>query len=236
MMRARRLPEGAAVAAPSGNPKGLSSADKDGRLGTMAEWPTREQIYARVDELFRMEYPDAPAQLSATDPGHANWREAWLRYRDVVVNDVVDRAYWDEHPDAPVQIDPNNPDHQRYQATWLALRELILSNTPEPPLEAGEVSASDLRNNCLELISYSWDQIRTELHSDIRATVETMIDSYLTAVRDGTAPDQWLSERVVLTSNEDPEHKVHLQVRAFHYQGRHTGGLEDFKVDKPLTT
>jgi hypothetical protein len=140
------------------------------------------------------------------------------------------------HPDAPIKIDPNNPAHERYEAIWLALREAILVNAPEPPLEAGEIDVSQLRSMCYELVAYRWDEIREELHSDIRATIETMIDNYVTAVRAGTAPNIWLSDVVELASNEDPEHKVKLRLQAFFYQGRHTGGLEIFEIEKPLST
>jgi hypothetical protein len=204
--------------------------------GGVVEWPTREELYVQVDEWFRRDHPDAPAVLSADAPAHAEWRESWLRMRAVLLDEIVNRAYWDMHPDAPIKIDPNNPAHERYEAIWLALREAILVNAPEPPLEAGEIDVSQLRSMCYELVAYRWDEIREELHSDIRATIETMIDNYVTAVRAGTAPNIWLSDVVELASNEDPEHKVKLRLQAFFYQGRHTGGLEIFEIEKPLST
>jgi hypothetical protein len=201
----------------------------------MVDWPTREELYAQVDEWFRRDHPDAPARLSADAPGHAEWREDWLRMRDVLLDEIVNRAYWDMHPDAPIKIDPDNPAHERYEAIWLALRQAILVNAPEPPLDAGEIDVSQLRSMCYELVAYRWDEIREELHSDIRATIETMIDNYVTAVRDGTAPNIWESGIVELTSNEDPDHKVKIQLHAMFYQGHHTGGLDPFEIEKPLS-
>jgi hypothetical protein len=200
------------------------------------EYPTREQLYAEVDDWFRSERPDAPATFSKDAPEHAELRKEWIGIRDVILAEYVNRMYWELYPDAPVKIDPADPAHQRYEQAWLQIRDQIMSAAPMPPVHEGELDLSRVRASCFELMAYSWPQIREELHSDLRATVETMVDAYRSAIEEGRiAPDaSWKSDVVEIVSNEDPEHKVRLQLFAVFYQGVYDGGLEVFEVLHPL--
>ena len=200
------------------------------------EYPTREQLYAEVDDWFRSERPDAPATFSKDAPEHEALRKEWIGIRDVILAEYVNRVYWELYPDAPIKIDPADPAHDRYERGWLEIRDQIMSAAPQPPVHEGELDLSRIRASCLEHIEYRLDEIREELHSDIRATVETMVDNYRTALRDGTvsSDDQWRSGVVEITSNEDPGHAVKLQMFAVFYNGVYDGGLDVFEVVKPL--
>ena len=159
-----------------------------------------------------------------------------LAIRDVILAEYVNRLYWELYPDAPIKIDPGDPAHDRYEKGWLELRDQIMSNAPQPPINDGELDLSRVRADAFELMAYSLPQIREELYQDLRATVETMIDTYRTALRDGrVAPDDhWKSDLVEIASNEDPQHKVQLRMFAFLYEGMYQGGLDVFEVVKPL--
>jgi hypothetical protein len=67
----------------------------------MSEPITRTELYWRVDNAFHENHPDAPQHLSATDPAHQRWREAWIAERDRQLNEEVNRVYWARYPDAP---------------------------------------------------------------------------------------------------------------------------------------
>jgi hypothetical protein len=76
----------------------------------MVNVPSKDELYTRIDQEFHEQYPDAPGQLSASDPAHSGWREKWIEIRDFRLNDECSRVYWAENPDAPTEIDPSNPD------------------------------------------------------------------------------------------------------------------------------
>ena len=99
----------------------------------MVNVPTKDELYTRIDQEFHQQYPDAPGQLSASDPAHADWRKKWIDIRDMRLNDECNRVYWAENPDAPTEIQPNNPDHNRFEKSWLEIRERIMANSPDAP-------------------------------------------------------------------------------------------------------
>jgi hypothetical protein len=199
------------------------------------DYPTREQLFGEVDAWFSSQRPDAPATFSKDSPEHAALREEWVGIRDVILAEYVNRVYWELYPDAPIKIDPDDPAHDRYERGWLEIRDKIMSAAPQPPVNEGALDLSRVRASCLEHIEYRMDEIRDELYSDLRATVETMVDNYRTGLNDGTvaADDQWRSGVVVVTSNEDPGHAVKLEVFAVFHQGVFDGGLDVFEVVKP---
>jgi hypothetical protein len=202
------------------------------------EYPTREQLYAEVDAWFRSERPSAPAKFSKDAPEHAELRKEWIGIRDVILAEYVNRVYWELYPDAPIKIDPDDPAHDRYERGWLEIRDRIMSAAPQPPVHEGELDLSRVRASCLEHIEYVMDQIREELYSDLRATVETMVDNYRTAIDTGVigATDSWTSDVVEVVSNEDPEHKVRLRMFAVFHEDVYDGGLDLLEVVKPLTS
>jgi hypothetical protein len=202
------------------------------------DYPTREQLYAEVDDWFRSERPDAPAKFSKDAPEHEALRKEWVGIRDVILAEYVNRVYWEVYPDAPIKIDPADPAHDRYEKGWLEIRDQIMSAAPQPPVHEGERDLSRIRASALEHIEYRLTEIREELHSDIRATIETMVDNYRSAIETGAIgpTDSWKSDLVEVISNEDPEHKVQLKLFAVFYQDVYDGGLEVFEVVKPLAS
>jgi hypothetical protein len=111
----------------------------------MVNVPTKDELYTRVDQEFHQEHPEAPGQLSASDPAHADWRRKWLEIRDFRLNEECNRIYWAENPDAPIEIDPNNPDHARFQRSWLEIRDQIMANSPDAPDQLAFVDLSYVR-------------------------------------------------------------------------------------------
>lgn len=198
----------------------------------LMEWPTREQIYAEVDEMFRREHPMA-LPLTRDGKDDEPLRREWLSMRDWVLNEHVNRVYWEMYPDAPVKIDPDNPAHDQYERGWIEIRDRIMSLAPQPPINDGEIDLSHVRSSALEHLEIVLYQIRPELHSDLRATIETFVMRYAEHVQDG-GNDSWESDVVEIPSNEDPEHKVRLQLFAVHYEDYYQGGLKVLEVSKPL--
>lgn len=111
----------------------------------MVNVPTRDELYTRVDQEFHQMYPDAPGQLSASNPAHADWRTKWIELRDMRLNEECNRVYWAENPDAPVEIEPNNPAHDRFQKSWIDIRDRIMANCPDAPDQLAFVDLSYVR-------------------------------------------------------------------------------------------
>src|SRR5262245_25674603 len=105
-------------------------------MGDFPAIPTKDELYKRVNDWFYSTHPDAPEPLDARDPAQEQWRRAWTKLRDDLLNAEVDRVYWESYPDAPHHIDPSNPAHQAYQKAWTDIRAWIMDMTPEmAPLE-----------------------------------------------------------------------------------------------------
>lgn len=109
----------------------------------MVDEPTREELYAQVDSVFREQHPEAPQRLHRTKPEHAELRADWIFIRDTLLNGEVNRIYWETYPDAPHKIDPANPAHREFQDGWLEIRDRILSKSPEPEEDDGDGPAAD---------------------------------------------------------------------------------------------
>ena len=184
----------------------------------MANYKTKEELYAEVDRLFRDEYPDAPAQLSKDDPSQEALRRDWLTYRDVVLSSEADRIYWELHPEAPIKIDPQDPAQHRWVAVWNEIYQRVASFSPQPPFGVFEMDQTAMRASILDGIALYLDQIRPDLHSDVRWTVETWLGTYREMVSDGrlTSGQYWEAPYVDLVSNEDETHSVRLGLIVYH--------------------
>lgn len=150
----------------------------------MVNVPSKDELYTRVDQEFHEQYPDAPGQLSASNPAHADWRQKWIEIRDFRLNDECNRVYWAENPDAPTEIDPNNPDHNRYEKAWIEIRDRIMANTPDAPNEMAFVDLSYIRygiNNWFVAI----DAHLRHVKPDVEAWLDTAIAEVEQAHRDG---------------------------------------------------
>jgi hypothetical protein len=147
----------------------------------MVNVPSRDELYTRIDQEFHQQYPDAPGQLSASDPAHADWRKKWIEIRDFRLNDECNRVYWAENPDAPTEIDPKNPDHERYQKSWLEIRDQIMSNSPDAPNELAFVDLSYIRygvNNWFVAIDSHLRHLRSEVESWLNDAVTEIEKAY----------------------------------------------------------
>jgi len=150
----------------------------------MVNVPTKDELYTRIDQEFHEQYPEAPGQLSASDPAHADWRQKWLAIRDYRLNDECNRVYWAENPDAPTEIDPNNRDHDRFEKSWLDIRERIMANCPDAPNDLAFVDLSYIRygvNNWFVMI----DRHLHHLKADVEAWLDVAVAEIEQAYRDG---------------------------------------------------
>ena len=150
----------------------------------MVNVPTRDELYTRVDQEFHEQYPDAPGQLSASNPAHADWRKKWTDIRDYRLNEECNRVYWAENPDAPTEIDPHNPDHQRFQQSWLEIRDGIMSNSPDAPNDLVFEDLSYVRygiNSWFVAIEHNLDHMKPE----VEAWLDVAVAEIEQAHRDG---------------------------------------------------
>jgi hypothetical protein len=83
--------------------------------------PTRTELHAEVDRLFREQHPDAPKKLDPDDPGQASLVEAWLEIRDTVVNEWTNKVFYEHFP-AAGKLDPNDPGDEQLIGYWLDIR------------------------------------------------------------------------------------------------------------------
>ena len=198
----------------------------------MVNVPTKDELYTRVDQEFHQQYPDAPGQLSASDPAHADWRKKWIEIRDFRLNDECNRVYWAENPDAPTEIDPNNPDHSRFEKSWLDIRERIMSNSPDAPNDTVFVDLSYVRygvNNWFVAI----DNHLRHMKPDVEAWLDVAVAEIEQAHRDGRivhAPNEYWegTPRVFPTGRTAPSaENIKLTPRAqYDTDGVLWGGVE----------
>lgn len=150
----------------------------------MVNVPTKDELYTRVDQEFHQQYPEAPGQLSASDPNHTEWRQKWLEIRDMRLNDECNRVYWAENPDAPIEIDPNNPAHDRYQKSWIEIRDQIMANCPDAPDQLAFVDLSYIRYGINNWFTAIDDKLR-HMKPDVQAWLDVAVAEIEQAHRDG---------------------------------------------------
>jgi len=150
----------------------------------MVNVPTKDELYTRVDQEFHQQYPDAPGQLSASDPAHADWRKKWIEIRDYRLNDECNRVYWAENPDAPTEIDPNNPDHNRFEKSWLEIRERIMANSPDAPDQMAFVDLSYVRWGINNWFVMADDNLR-HMKPEVESWLDVAVAEVEQAHRDG---------------------------------------------------
>jgi hypothetical protein len=118
----------------------------------MADIPTTEDLYAKVDEMFRSMYPDAPTRLDPNIATHKDWIKSWAWLKESILADEANRVYWATYPDAPTQIDPGNPDHLPYVEAWNAIAEAIRTNGE---MVTGASSFIDYSHVTADLLEYA---------------------------------------------------------------------------------
>jgi hypothetical protein len=91
--------------------------------------PTRTELHAEVDRLFREQHPDAPAKLDPKDPDQSDLVHAWLAIRDKVANEWTNKVFFEHFP-AAGKLDPTDPGDQQLIDYWLDIRNLIRDGTP----------------------------------------------------------------------------------------------------------
>ncbi len=198
----------------------------------MTEPITRTELYWRVDSVFHERYPDAPQQLSATDPAHEHWRKAWITERDHQLNEEVNRVYWARYPDAPTKLDESSPEWEPWRVSWQNIWHEVMDNAPEP----GEVELQNAVSDegVLDL-SHIKAAVREQLvdsnrdHLLIADTFEQAValaDRLCEKVGEqamaaGTVDGEWVSPEESITGLGDE--KVTLQVTGWWGYGHFTG-------------
>lgn len=175
----------------------------------MANIPTREELYAEVDRLFRQDFPDAPDQLSRNRPEDEWYRDAWLAIRDKVLYSITDEVFFDGAPGAPYPLDPDNPDHDSYVREWIDIRDAIMNNAPLPPVgdiddPAHVVDMHFVRQGIEESMARLLDTMPPDVHDEIRRVADSAPDQIYDAFLLGEVPTagQWFSEPVLLVIPE----------------------------------
>ena len=92
--------------------------------------PTRQQLNAEVDLMFREFFPDAPKQLNPNDPKQADLVDTWLGVRDGILNQWTDKVFFSFFPNAPKRLDPNNTDDAQLIEFWGDIRHQIRDGPP----------------------------------------------------------------------------------------------------------
>jgi hypothetical protein len=150
----------------------------------MVNVPTKDELYTRVDQEFHTQYPEAPGQLSASDPSHADWRQKWIDIRDFRLNEECNRVYWAQNPDAPIEIEPNNPDHDRFQKSWIDIRDKIMANCPDAPDQMAFVDLSYIRYGVHNWFTAIDDKLR-HMKPEVEAWLDVAVAEIEQAHRDG---------------------------------------------------
>jgi hypothetical protein len=86
--------------------------------------PTRTELLAETERLFREQQPDAPQQLDPKDPKQTEFVKAWLAIRDDVVNEWTNKVFFERFPNAG-KLDPNDPGDDQLIAYWRDIRDQI---------------------------------------------------------------------------------------------------------------
>jgi hypothetical protein len=198
----------------------------------MTEPITRTELYWRVDSAFHETFPDAPQQLSATDPAQQRWREQWIAERDHQLNEEVNRVYWARYPDAPTKLDDASPEWEKWRVSWTNIWHEVMDNAPQP----GEVQLQNAVSNDGTLdLSHIKAAVRERM-VDAQKDGIVLLDTFEQAVAlgdrlcedvgaqamaAGTVDGKWQSaeESVTGLGNE----KVVLQVTGWWGDGQFTG-------------
>jgi hypothetical protein len=198
----------------------------------MTEPITRTELYWRVDNWFHENYPDAPQQLSATDPAHQRWREVWIAQRDHQLNEEVNRVYWARYPDAPTKLDDSSPEWEKWRVSWTNLWHEVMDRAPEP----GEVQLQNAVSNDGQLdlshIKAAVREMLVDAHKDhvvledtfeeaVRLADQLCEEVGAQAMAAGTVDGSWQSREASVKGlgNE----KVELQVTGWWGDGYFTG-------------
>jgi len=198
----------------------------------MSEPITRTELYWRVDNAFHENHPDAPQQLSATDPAHQSWREAWIAERDRQLNEEVNRVYWARYPDAPTKLDESSPEWEKWRVSWQNIWHEVMDNAPSPGEVQLQNAVSDDGTLDLSHIKAAVREQLVDMHKD-RVVIEDTFEQAVVladrlcenvgarAMAAGTVDGAWVSpeESVMGLGNE----KVEIQVTGWWGYGHFTG-------------
>lgn len=83
-----------------------------------ATLPTRPQLNAEVDRIFREFFPNAPKRLDPNDPTQADLVDTWLGIRDGILDQWTDIIFFSFFPNAPKKLDPSKPDDAQLIEFW----------------------------------------------------------------------------------------------------------------------
>ena len=208
-------------------------------MGDFPEVPTREELYAKVNDWFAATHPDAPEALHPTSAEHAEWRREWLRLRDDLLNAETNRIYWEAYPTGPEKIDPSNPEHDAYEQAWLDIRRWILDNTPDPfgeqEMAEAEVRYREVLEGLGGQLGEDLDPILSEVPDDVRDSLLDAIEGFelevSNAYKAGEVPElkgdtRWYGTWREFTSASEPAKGVKIRPWAYMQYGRLGAGLE----------
>jgi hypothetical protein len=92
--------------------------------------PTRKQLNAEVDRMFREFLPDAPKKLDPKDPKQADLVDTWLGIRDGILDQWTDKVFFSFFPNAPKKLDPSKSDDAQLIKFWSDIRHQIRDGPP----------------------------------------------------------------------------------------------------------
>jgi hypothetical protein len=201
----------------------------------MTEPITRTELYWRVDNWFHEAYPDAPQQLSATDPAHQSWREAWIVGRDRMLNQEVDRVYWDRYPDAPRQLDDSSPEWEKWRVSWTNIWHEVMDNAPQPGevqlqnavSDDGKLDLSHIKASVTEQLIGQNKQgmvLQDTFEEAVRLAERLCDEVGALAMAAGTVDGSWKSKEDSVRGLGDE--KVTIQVTGWWGDGYFTGVAE----------
>ena len=198
----------------------------------MTEPMTRTELYWSVDYAFHENFPDAPQQLSATDPAHERWRQAWIAERDRQLNEEVNRVYWARYPDAPTKLDDSSPEWEPYRVSWRNIWDEVMERAPSP--DDVQVQNAVSNDGTLDL-SHLKAAVREQMvdmrkdHVVIEDTFEQAValadrlceNVGAQAMAAGTTEGQWVSPEESVSGLGDE--KVEIQVTGYWGYGQFIG-------------
>jgi outer membrane protein OmpA-like peptidoglycan-associated protein len=103
--------------------------------------PTRTELHAEVERLFRPQHPAAPQKLDPKDPKQAEFVKAWIAIRDDVLNEWTNKVFFEHFPNAG-KLDPTDPGDQELIGYWRDIRDQIRDDKePRHNWDAGRGTA-----------------------------------------------------------------------------------------------
>jgi len=173
--------------------------------------PTREELYAKVNEVYWERFPDAPRRLSRSDDDAA-WRDVWLQFRDLMLNSETNRVYWELFPNAPEKLDPDNPDDNVYVNAWLEIRDAIISNSPLPPGdddgypdEDHDIDMSYARRGLYRGLDRALEIVDPDHHQEVREYFDAAFEEIRERALNGEIPedpDVWSARSITVPTAE----------------------------------